>query len=77
MDFSKISSIVSSIHKKGDRLVRANYRAISLLSMPGKIFLRILSERMEEKVKTKYSESQYGFRPGRGTQLMLFSLFAK
>ena len=69
-DFSKM--VISPIHKKGDRSVRANYRAISLLSIPGKIFQRILSKRIEEKVKTKYSESQYGFRLGRATVDVIF-----
>ena len=61
-DFSKI--VVSPIHIKGDKLVRANYRAISLLSIPGKIFLRILASRMDKKINPKLRESQYGFRCG-------------
>jgi len=69
-DFSKM--IVSPIHKKGDKLMRENYRAISLLSIPGKIFLRVLMSRMKEKVDLKLRESQYGFRPGRGTVDAIF-----
>ena len=63
-DFSKM--VITPIHKKGDRLDPQNYRAIALLSIPGKIFLRILVERMKDKVKIKLKETQYGFRAGRG-----------
>ena len=69
-DFSRM--IVSPIHKKGDRLKRDNYRAISLLSIPGKVFLHILMNRMKDKVERKLKESQYGFRPGRGTVDAIF-----
>ena len=72
MDFSRM--VVTPIHKKGDVLIRKNYRAIALLSIPGKIFLRVLMERMKEKVTSKLSESQYGFRPGRGTVDAIFIL---
>jgi len=34
--------IVTPIYKKGDRLNPANYRAIYLLSVPGKIFSQVL-----------------------------------
>ena len=47
--------------------MRKNYRAISLLSIPGKVFFQILLERMKAKVENKFRESQYGFRAGRGT----------
>jgi hypothetical protein len=69
-DFSKM--IVTPIHKKGDKLNRENYRAISLLSIPGKVFLQILLERMKARVEAKLSEIQYGFRAGRGTVDAIF-----
>ena len=34
--------VVTPIHKKGNRLDPENYRAISLLSIPGKVYCRIL-----------------------------------
>ena len=53
--------IVSPIHKKEDILQGENYRAISLLSMPGKVFLQIILNKMKDKVDEKLSESQFGF----------------
>jgi hypothetical protein len=69
-DWSRM--LVSPIHKKGDKLDPANYRAISLLSIPGKVFLRVLLNRMRNKIEEKTKESQYGFRPGRGTVDAIF-----
>ena len=59
--------MISPIHKKGDKLDPANYRAISLLSIPGKVFSRILLNKMKAKVEEALGESQFGFREGRGT----------
>ena len=70
IDFSKM--IVCPVYKKGDKFLMSNYRAIALLSIPGKIFLKILLERMKEIVERKLKESQYGFRSGRGTVDAIF-----
>jgi hypothetical protein len=64
--------LVSPIHKKGDKLDPANYRAISLLSIPGKVFSRILLNKMKAKVEEALGESQFGFREGRGTVDAIF-----
>ena len=47
-DFSKM--LVTPVYKKGNKLLRENYRTIALLSIPGKIFLHILLSRMQGKV---------------------------
>ena len=39
-DWSKM--IITPIHKKGDTLNAENYRANALLSIPGKVFFKIL-----------------------------------
>ena len=64
--------LVSPIHKKGDKLDPANYRAISLLSIPGKVFSRILLNKMKAKVEEALGKSQFGFREGRGTMDAIF-----
>jgi len=64
--------MVTPIHKKGDKLNPGNYRAISLLSIPGKVFSRILLERMKKRTERATGESQFGFRPGRGTVDAIF-----
>ena len=69
-DWSRM--LVSPIFKKGDKLDPANYRAIALLSIPGKVFLRVLLNRMKSKIEERLRESQYGFRQGRGTVDVIF-----
>ena len=58
---------MSPIYKKGIKLNPENYRPIALLSIPGKVFLHVLNQRMKKHTENWYKESQYGFRPGRGT----------
>ena len=58
--------IIVPIHKKGSRGVCKNYRGISLLSVPGKVFGKILNDRMRSITEGKIMEEQVGFRPGRG-----------
>ena len=69
--------LVTPIHKKGDKLVPSNYRPISLLSIPGKVFSRILLDRMKTRTEQATGESQFGFRPGRGTVDAIFIEKAK
>ena len=69
-DWAKM--MVTPIHKKGDKQTPANYRAISLLSIPGKVFSRVLLSRMQKKTEEATGESQFGFRPGRGTVDAIF-----
>ena len=69
-DWSKM--IVTPVYKKGDKLDPANYRAISLLSIPGKVFCKILLDRIKLRAEDLMSESQFGFRPGRGTVDAIF-----
>ena len=55
------------IYKKGYKLNAANYRAIALLPIPGKIFFKILMNRYSHIIESAMGDSQFGFRPGRGT----------
>ncbi len=51
---------------KGGRSECSNYRGISLLSVPGKVYGRILTERLMEVTEGMVSGDQGGFRKGRG-----------
>ena len=63
--------LVTPIHKKGDVCNIENYRAIALLSIPGKVFNRIILEKIREKTEAFTSENQFGFRPKRGDRCNL------
>ena len=61
-----IKAIIIPIYKgKGDRKECGSYRGISLLSIPGKVYGRILIERVMEMTESKISQEQGGFRKGR------------
>ena len=59
-------AIIIPIHKKGSKRVCKNYRGFSLLSVPGKVFGKILNDRMRIRTEGKLMEEQVGFRLGRG-----------
>ena len=69
-DWSRM--LVTPIHKKRDRKDPANYRAISLLSIPGKDFSKIILNRMKLKTEEAMKNSHFGFRQGRGTVDAIF-----
>lgn len=54
-------AVIITIFKKGDRKACGNYRGISLLSIAGKIFARILLSRLQVVAEELLPESQYGF----------------
>ena len=59
---------------KGDRSDCNNYRGISLLSVVGKLFARVILTRLQQLAERVYPESQCGFRSNRSTIDMVFSL---
>ena len=65
-------AIIFPIHKKGSRRVCKNDRRISLLSVPGNVFGKILNDRMRSLTEGKIMEEQVGFRPGRGCAKNVF-----
>ena len=68
------TGVVVPIFKKGDQRVCSNYRGITLLSLPGKVYSRVLERRVRSMVEPRIEEEQCGFRPGRGTVDQLFTL---
>ncbi|VDP56156.1 unnamed protein product [Schistosoma curassoni] len=53
------------IPKKGNLSKCENYRGITLLSIPGKVFNRVLLNRMKDAVDTQLRDQQAGFRKDR------------
>ena len=68
------TKIVTLYKNKGERSDCNNYRGISLLSIVGKIYARVLLVRLQKLAERVYPESQCGFRAGRSTIDMIFSL---
>src|ERR1700755_879090 len=66
--------IVPIYKGKGDKMVCKNYRGISLLSVVGKIYGRVLVSRVKELTKERVGEEQGGFREGRGCVDQVFTL---
>nr|VZI32247.1 unnamed protein product [Spirometra erinaceieuropaei] len=70
----KDATIVHLYKRKGNRQVCDNHRGISLLNIAGKIFARILLNRLNNHLEQGLlSESQCGFRRHRGTTDMIFA----
>ncbi len=68
-------AIVVLIYKgKGKREVCNSYRGISLLSVPGKIYGRILNERMMKVTDKSVGDEQGGFRKDRGCVDQIFAV---
>ncbi|TWW78139.1 R2 Retrovirus-related Pol polyprotein from type I retrotransposable element [Takifugu flavidus] len=69
-----VTGVVVPLFKKGDRRVCSNYRGITLLSLPGKVYSEGLERRACWIVEPRIQEEQCGFRPGRGTVDQLYTL---
>nr|VZI49048.1 unnamed protein product [Spirometra erinaceieuropaei] len=70
----KEATIVHLYRRKGNRQVCDNHRGISLLSITGEIFARILLNRLNNHLEQGLlPESQCGFRRHRGTTDMSFA----
>ncbi len=68
-------AIIVPLYKgKGSRSECSSYRGISLLSVPGKVYGRILTERLREVTEGKVSEDQGGFGKGRGCVDQIFAM---
>ena len=68
------AKIVTLYKNKGDRSDCNNYRGISLLSITGKVFARVVLNRLQKLAERVYPESQCGFRASRSTIDMVFSV---
>ena len=68
------ANIITLFKNKGDRSDCNNYRGISLLSIVGKTFARVILNRLQLLAERVFPESQCGFRAERSTVDMIFSL---
>ena len=66
-------AVIVPIPKKGDLKECNNWRGISLLDVAGKLFARIIQERLQVIAEDILPESQCGFRGGRGCTDMIFA----
>ena len=59
--------LIVSLFKKGDKEDPGNYRGITLLIVVGKVFCKILNDRLVQYLdkSSKIHEGQAGFRAGR------------
>ena len=68
------SGVIIPIFKKGDRKQCTNYKGISLLSLPGKVYPKCLQRKCRELVESKLENGLCGFCPGRSTTEQIFTL---
>ena len=66
--------MIVKLPKKGDLRNCNNWRGITLLSVPGKIFCRILLNRIDDAINTKLRQEQAGFIKGKGCIDQIFAL---
>jgi len=66
------NATIVPIFKKGNKKQCSNYRGISLLSVPGKVYARVLLDRLKLITDSLIDEAQAGFRTGRGVRDHLF-----
>ena len=65
---------VVPIPNRGDLQLCDNWRGISLLDVVGKVFARILQERLQVVAEKILPESECGFRKGRGCVDMIYTV---
>ena len=70
----KLAEVVPLYINKRKRSECGNYRGISLLSVPGKVFASIILNRCKDALDQVLREEQCGFRKSRGCTDQLFAL---
>ena len=68
------TGIVVPIFKKVNQRECSNYRDITLLSLSGNVYARVLERKCQTMVEPKVQDTQCDFRPRRGTTDQLFTL---
>ena len=66
--------MIITLPKKGDLSNCNNWRGITLLSVPGKVFCAVLLNRLKDSIDLKLREEQAGFRSGRSCSEQILTL---
>lgn len=66
--------LIVKLPKKGDRMDCSKWRRITFLSIPSKIFCKIICMRQSLALDSKIRKQQAGFRPGEGCIGHIFNL---
>ena len=76
-DCWKVSSVVPVFKNVGERSTAKNYRPVSLLSVVGKVFEKLVNNRIVDQLQKcgLFSDVQYGFRSSQSTADLLIVLF--
>ena len=67
-------ALIVPVFKSGDKSLLDNYRGISLLSIPGKVYSLIIGERLKKWADQQLLDAQCGFRSERGCNDAIFAL---
>ena len=67
-------AIIVPIYKKGSGAECGNYRRISLLSVVGKIYARVVCDRLRLRTDAVLMDTQGGFRVRRGCVNQIFAV---
>ena len=67
-------SVFITLPKKPKAMICTEFRTISLMSHVNKLLLKIIQQRMANKIEKEVGRLQSGFRPGTGTREGIFNL---
>ena len=67
-------ALIVPVFKSGDATVLDNFRGISLLSIPGKVYSLLIGDRFKAWADKQLLDAQCGFRPSRGCNNAIFGL---
>lgn len=70
----KRALLVALYKGKGERKVRDSYRGISLLSIPGKVYVLVIMAKISSHIDAQLLDTQSAFRKGRGLTDALFTI---
>lgn len=68
------TGVVVLLHEKGDQMDCSSYRGITLFSLPGKAYFRMMERRVQLTVEPWVQEDQCGYSPGQETLDQLYAL---